>query len=92
VTSLLRTPASVVWIVLVAATAFSWTLGTDHGLGPDTQRLAGIAILAVAFIKVRFIGLYFMELREAPSVLRGVFELYCAAVGTLVLTLFLFAH
>ncbi len=90
--TLLRTPASVVWLVLVGATAVSWTLGTDNGLGPDTQRLAGIAILAIAFVKVRFIGLYFMELREAPSVLRGFFELYCAAVGTLVLALFLFAH
>jgi hypothetical protein len=88
--TLLRTPASVVWLILVAATAFSWTLGTDHGLGPDAQRLAGIAILAVAFVKIRFIGLYFMELCEAPRVLRGLFEFYCAVVGTLVLALFLF--
>ena len=91
-TTLIRTPASVVWLALVAATAFSWTLGTDHGLGPDAQPLAGIAILAVAFVKLRFIGLYFMELREAHHVLRGLFEVYCAAVGTLVIALFLFAR
>jgi len=92
VPTLLRTPASVVWLVLVSATAFSWTLGAGHGLGPDAQQLAGIAILAIAFVKIRFIGLYFMELREAPILLRGIFEVYCAAVGTLVIALFLFAR
>lgn len=90
-TTLLRTPASVVWLVLVAATAFSWSLGTEHGLGSDAQELASIAILAVAFIKVRFIGLYFMELRESPVVLRGLFEGYCVVVGTLVMSLFVLA-
>ena len=90
--TLLRTPASVVWLVLVAATAFSWVLGTEHGLGSNAQQLASVAVLAVAFIKIRFIGLYFMELREAPILLRGLFEVYCAAVGTLVISLFLFAR
>lgn len=89
--ALLRTPASVVWLLLVAATAFSWVLGTEHGLGSDAQQLASIAILAVAFIKVRFIGLYFMELRESPIVLRGLFEGYCAVVGALVMSLFVLA-
>jgi hypothetical protein len=91
VNTLLRTPASVVWLILVAATAFSWILGTEHGLGSDAQQLASVAILAVAFIKVRFIGLYFMELRESPVALRGLFECYCAAVGALVIGLFILA-
>lgn len=89
--TLLRTPASVVWLLLVAATAFSWGLGTEHGLGSEAQQLASVAILAVAFIKVRFIGLYFMELREAPLALRGLFEGYCAVVGALVIGLFVLA-
>lgn len=89
--TLLRTPAVLVWAVLVSATAFSWTLGSDHGLGHHAQTLAGVLILAVAFVKVRFIGLYFMELREAPSVLRGLFEVYCVAIGTLVVALYLAA-
>jgi len=88
---LLRTPASVVWLVLVAATGFSWVLGAEHGLGSSAQQLASIAILAVAFVKIRFIGLYFMELREAPHALRGLFETYCVVVGTLVIGLFVLA-
>jgi len=91
VNTLLRTPASVVWLVLVAATAFSWVLGTEHGFGSDAQQLASVAVLAVAFVKIRFIGLYFMELRESPVVLRGLFEGYCAAVGALVIGMFVLA-
>lgn len=69
---LLRTRTSAVWLLLTVATVLSWALGTHHGLT--------IAILVIAFVKVRFVGLYFMELRGAPPALRTVFELYCAAV------------
>ena len=69
---LLRTGTSAVWLLLTVATLLSWSLGTHHGLA--------IAILVIAFVKIRFVGLYFMELRGAPPVLRAVFELYCAAL------------
>jgi Prokaryotic Cytochrome C oxidase subunit IV len=90
-TALLRTPASAVWIFLIAATVVSWTLGTDHGFGPNGYTLASVLILLIAFIKVRFVGLYFMELREAPMLLRGLFETYCIAVCTLVISVLVFA-
>lgn len=88
--ALVRTPTTVVWFVLIAATVLSWMLGTDHGFSAG-HSLASVLILLVAFIKVRFIGLWFMELREAPIVLRGIFEAYCLVVCTLVTSLFLFA-
>ena len=69
---LLRTRTSAVWLLLTVATVLSWALGTHHGLA--------LAILVIAFVKIRFVGLYFMELRGAPPGLRTVFELYCAAV------------
>jgi hypothetical protein len=90
-TALLRTPATAVWIFLIAATAASWKLGTDHGLGPNGYTLASVLILLIAFVKVRFVGLYFMELREAPMLLRGLFETYCIAVCVLVISMFVFA-
>jgi hypothetical protein len=43
----------------------------------------------VAFIKVFLVGMYFMELREAPKVLRGVFCGYCLLVFGLVTGMFL---
>ena len=88
-TSLLRTPATAVWVVLITATAVSWTLGTQHGT--HNHELASVIILLIAFIKVRLVGMYFMELREAPDVLRGLFEAYCAIVCTVVVSVFLFA-
>ena len=73
---LLRSHASVVWLFLVIATAASWALGTDHGF-VESHVAASVTILVVAFVKVRFIGLYFMELRDAPIGLRVLLEAYC---------------
>ena len=89
VTALLRTPATAIWIVLILATMTSLALGSEHGINNHT--LASTAILLIAFIKVRLVGLYFMELREAPTVLRGLFEAYCFIVCTLVIGVFLLA-
>ena len=88
-TALVRTPATAIWIVLILATIASWTLGSDHGIGNHT--LASVAILLIAFIKVRLVGLYFMELRDAPTVLGGLFEAYCVIVCTLLIGVFLVA-
>jgi caa(3)-type oxidase subunit IV len=87
VIALLRTPATAVWVVLIAATAATWTLGTQHGFGSHTT--ASVVILLIAFVKVRLVGLYFMELRDAPTVLRGLFEAYCAIACTVVISVFL---
>jgi caa(3)-type oxidase subunit IV len=87
VITLLRTPATAVWVVLIAATIATWTLGTNHGIANHT--LASVVILLIAFIKVRLVGLYFMELRDAPAVLRGLFEAYCAIACTVVIGVFL---
>ncbi len=63
-------------------------MGTDHVF--DDATLAGSLILLVAFIKVRFVGLYFMELRHAPIPLRLVFEGWCLVVCSAVIGMFLF--
>jgi hypothetical protein len=89
---LLRNRASVAWVFLVLATLVSWRLGPDHGLASaDDHRLASCAIVLVAFVKIRLVGLYFMELREAPMALRLCFEGYCLVVCLAVLGTFLLA-
>jgi len=80
---LLRTRTSAVWLLLTVATVLSWALGTHRGLA--------IAILVIAFVKIRFVGLYFMELRGAPPALRAVFETYCLAVLLMLSAMYLFA-
>lgn len=87
--SLLRARFTVVWVLLVAATLLSFWLGTDHGLSSAQSRT--ILILVVAFVKVRLVGLYFMELRTAPGALRALFEAYCAAACVTLLSFYLLA-
>ena len=74
------------WMVLFVATAVSWYLGQDST--QVTSLAAGIAILSLAFFKVRLILLYFMELRFAPQPWRGIFELWVVAVWAAVIYLY----
>lgn len=86
--ALVRTNATLVWFVLSALTIVSWTLGTNQGFGSH-HTLASLAIFVVAIFKVRLVGLYFMELRDAPPALRGLFEGYCLSVFALLTMMFL---
>jgi len=86
---LLRNPISAVWGLLIVATLISWWLGTDHGV--DDLQTASVLVLLVAFVKVRFVGLYFMELRHAPIALRLLFEIWCAVVCATVVVMYLVA-
>lgn len=62
----------VVWGILVAATVLAWFLGHQQ-----TGTAAVVAaIFLVAFVKIRLVGMYFMELRRAPTLLRGAFDAY----------------
>jgi caa(3)-type oxidase subunit IV len=88
--TLMRAPASVAWLALCGLTVLSWMLGTGTDLGQD-QLFASLAIIAVAVFKIRLIGLYFMELREAPKIMRVVMEVYCAALLVLLAGLFVAA-
>jgi hypothetical protein len=72
--SLLRARSTYVWLALVIVTIVSWAVGADHKVGSGIA----VVVLALAAIKVRFVGLDFMELRNAPLLLRGTFEAYGA--------------
>jgi Prokaryotic Cytochrome C oxidase subunit IV len=74
--TLLRARSTVVWVVLIAATIASWALGSAHRIGSEI----GAVVLGIALIKVRFVGLDFMELRNAPLALRAAFESYCVVL------------
>ena len=83
-TAVLRTPAAAVWVILIIATGVSWALGTQQGM--LDHRLASVIILLIAFIKVRFVGMYFVEFAGGPERLaRLVRSVLChrlrAAVG-----------
>lgn len=87
----LREPSTVVWVVLTAATVLSWWLGgVGHGASLPVA-VSSVAVLVVAFAKVRLVGLYFMELRDAPPGLRAIFECYVVVAGGVVIGMYLVA-
>jgi heme/copper-type cytochrome/quinol oxidase subunit 4 len=86
---LLKNRVSIVWILLIIATLISWKVGTDHG--GITPHLATTIVIIVAFVKVRLVGLYFMELRHAPPQLRAILEAYCLIVPTTLVIMYLAA-
>jgi hypothetical protein len=86
--ALVRSSATAIWVFLVVATVVSWALGTDHGF-VDSHRAASLTVLVVAFVKVRFVGLYFMELKDAPLPLRALIEAYCLVVCCLTIGFYL---
>jgi hypothetical protein len=73
------------WAALMLATLVSFGFG--DGLG--TARVAGTAVIIVAFVKVNLVGNYFMELRGAPLPLRLVFATWTVIVGTTLTVIFL---
>ncbi len=67
----------------MAATLISWGFGHGERIDP---RAAGIAVIVIAFIKIRYVILDFMELRTAPLGMRMAGEAWCIVVcSTLVL-------
>lgn len=86
--SLAQTKATAVWFGLTFATVVSWLLGTGETNTAGDDKLTGVVILLMAFVKIRFVGMYFMELRKAPIELRGLFEAYCLVVCSVVLGMY----
>ena len=83
---LVRSRITLVWFGLVAATILSWEMG--HGIGLTDARQAGAAIIVVAFLKVRFVILDFMEVRHAPLLMRLIAEIWVVVVCAALVTLF----
>jgi len=62
---------TLVWLALVAATLISWGFGHGRRMDP---RAAGVAVIIIAFLKIRYVLLDFMELRSAPLGMRVAAE------------------
>ena len=81
----LKNRAGASWLFLVAATVVSWAVGAEHGTGS----MVAVLVLGIAAIKVRLVGLDFMELRHAPIPLRAAFEGYCVVMWAVLSGLYL---
>jgi hypothetical protein len=59
--------------------------------GHSASELATLIVLIVAFVRVRIVGLYFMEIRRAPLALRVSFDAWCVVVCAGVVGIYLVA-
>ena len=83
--SLVWNRPSLIWLLLVTASLLSWE---SMSIAGGDARLGRVAILVIAFLKVRLVGLEFMELRHAPVALRAAFEAWGVLVCAALLVLF----
>jgi hypothetical protein len=84
-TQLLRSHVTGIWLVLVLLTGFSWWLSSPGNVQSSSgPSLATASMFLVGFIKVRMVGMHFMELKQAPLPLRLLFEAWaliaCVAI------------
>jgi len=80
--TVLRERVTVVWLVLVAATCIStWMLSKDA----FSPAVAVVGIFLIAAMKVRFVMLDFMELRDAPVAVRAAFEAWIVLITCVIL-------
>ncbi|AKH67904.1 Prokaryotic Cytochrome C oxidase subunit IV [Spongiibacter sp. IMCC21906] len=78
--------ATIVWLLLmVASIATTWLLSKDS----FTAEAAAVGSIAIAAFKIRLVLVHFMDLKEAPTLLRMVFEAWTAAITLAVIGLYL---
>jgi hypothetical protein len=78
---LIKHPATFVWALLMAATGLSWWLGADDAKNAGNMQTVTEMLMLIAFVKVRFVIHYFMEIRHAPVALRMACDVWVVAVG-----------
>lgn len=71
---------TLVWVALLGLTFGSFVVAEDTHQSAGTISAAAIVVLGIAMLKVRLIGLHFMDLRAAPTALRALFEGYVLVV------------
>lgn len=73
--NLLLNKASLIWVLLVVATALSWAIGSYSPLQVSfSAQSAQTLILIVTFFKIRLVLMHFMEVGDAPPSLRWTGE------------------
>jgi cytochrome c oxidase subunit IV len=79
---------TLVWALLLALTFGSFLVGIEQGAGFASA--AAVIIVGIALLKVRLIGIHFMDLRVAPFALRALFEGYVLLVFVVLVALDVF--
>lgn len=80
---LIQQRATYVFAGLVLITAIAFWLTVGHGAASlnEAQSIVWTEVIFLAYLKVRWILLDFMELRSAPIKLRLLFEFFAVALA-----------
>lgn len=78
-TDYIRQPASVVFMLLVAGTLASWVLGYEVGT-EASLRFSSTGMILIAAVKIRLVIWYFMEVKDAPAVLKWLLDAWLCLV------------
>lgn len=88
--SLLLNRVTYIWLFLAFLTFASWWLAEGVTLQNKSHAVyLVVGLLALAFFKVRLVIMYFMEVLDAPWLLRGIFEVWVVAVFVAMVVLYM---
>jgi Prokaryotic Cytochrome C oxidase subunit IV len=79
---------TLIWLLLVGATLVSVEFFSGIFSAGD-PRAAAVVVMIVAFVKVRFVGRDFMELRSAPTLAQRIFDGWVAIVCSAMIAIYL---
>jgi hypothetical protein len=78
---------TLIWLLLMLATSFSWFLGANHSQAL-LNATASVSIILIAFLKVYLVMNDFMEVRSAPRLLRILCSAWMAVLCASILMLY----
>ena len=78
---------TIIWLALVGLTFVSLFLG-ERGSPSAASYSLVLGLIVLACVKVRMVILHFMEIKEAPLLLRGVLEFWVVGVGVMLVVMY----
>lgn len=80
---------TIVWVFLVALTLLTALLSDSYNpSSPDLFKLTGVGLVLLAFFKVRFVVMYFMEISNAPILLRLIMDAWAIVLLIAIVSLY----
>jgi hypothetical protein len=88
-TTYLRSPLTLVWVLLVAVTFVSWWVGARAARdGAAISLPVTTVVVLIALVKARLVFWHFMEVRTGPSWLRAACGSWLVGVAVTLVALY----
>jgi hypothetical protein len=84
-TSLIRNPLTIVWVLLTTVTIASSLIALDGGAAHQINTTVTTAVLLIAGVKAQLVIWHFMEVRRAPVWLKATTSAWVVGLFALLL-------